>query len=348
MQLKNYAAWLKEEKAQLKVEAAPFPEAGDDELVIENKAVAINPVDWKIQSNASFKIKYPTILGEDVAGKVIDVGKKLKDKYNVGDRVIAFSNVLVRGTPFGGFQLYPTVQASTASIIPDDMTYNDAVVLPLSISTAAAGLFAEATLKLDYPETHSARSSSRAGNTREPETLLLWGGSSSVGSSVIQLAVAAGYIVVTTASPSNYSYCKALGARLVLDYHNPDIVAILIRVLRGVHVVGAYDAIGTDVTGRQCGAVLHFIGGGKLATVGSAPKIFDNVIVTQIRAGNIAGDEPEVAQKVWGEFVPAALESEELRPFPEPLIVGKGLKHVQDGLDTQKKGVSAKKVVIEL
>jgi hypothetical protein len=46
--------------------------------------------------------------------------------------------------------------------------------------------------------------------------------------------------------------------------------------------------------------------------------------------------------------VTEALEKGKLLPIPEPLIVGKGLERIQEGLDTNKKGVSAKKVVIEL
>lgn len=51
---------------------------------------------------------------------------------------------------------------------------------------------------------------------------------------------------------------------------------------------------------------------------------------------------------LWQEYITPALESGQLKCLPEPLVVGKGLESVQKGLDENKKGVSAKKVVIEL
>lgn len=347
MKLQNYAAWIPKERARLEVDEAPFPaDCGEEELIVRNYAVAVNPVDWKIQSNGGFSLKYPTILGSDVAGEVVAVGSKIKKKYRIGQRVIAHT---MRGGPaYGGFQIYPVVIAATTSLIPDDISYADAAVLPLSISTAAAGLFMKATLGLRFPEAGFDHSEPFT-RSKKTSTLLLWGGSSSVGSSVIQFASASGYAVITTASPANYEYCKRLGATLVLDYHNPDIVPILISIMKDTNVVGAYDAIATDTTVRQCANVLHASGGGKIASVGSAPDdLHKDVEVTRIGAGNIVSQEPEVAKRIWEDYVPAALKSGKFVPSPKPLVIGKGLENVQKGLDTQKKGVSAKKVEISL
>ena len=44
--------------------------------------------------------------------------------------------------------------------------------------------------------------------------------------------------------------------------------------------------------------------------------------------------------------MPKALESGQLVPAPDPLVVGEELRSVQLGLDKQKAGVSAAKVVI--
>lgn len=348
VKLKNYAAWIPSEKAQLKVGEAPFPDCSDEELVIRNHVVAINPVDWKIQSSDGFSLQYPAILGEDVAGEVVQVGSNLNNKFQIGHRVIAHSSGLGRGPAYGGFQLYPVLTAATTSLIPDDISFTEAAVLPLSISTAAAGLFMNATLGLKYPEMDLSPSRLFADNGDIP-ALLLWGGSSSIGSSVIQFASAAGYAVITTASPSNYQYCKDLGAAYVLDYHNPDIIPLLISLLKGRTVVGSYDAIGSDVTVRQCASILHALGGGKIASVGSAPDdLFGDVTVARILSGNIVSQEPEVAKKIWGSYVPSALKTGSFVPSPKALVVGNGLEEVQKGLDRQKQGVSARKVEVIL
>ncbi|MBE7179693.1 MAG: zinc-binding alcohol dehydrogenase family protein, partial [Terriglobus roseus] len=288
-----------------------------------------------------------TILGEDAAGKVVEVGSKLKHKFHVGQRIMAHTLGIGQGSAFGGFQMYPVVNPATAAAIPDDVSFAEAAVLPLSISTAAAGLFTKVALRLVCPTPESATAEPPL-KSKQKATVLVWGGSSSVGSSCIQLAAAAGYKVITTASPSNYTYCKDLGASLVLDYHNPDVVLILIGLMRGMNVIGAYDAIGTQTTGRQCATIIHFLRGGRVATVGSAPDIYRNVKIVRISSGHIVTEEPDVAEKIWGKYVPWALKEGKLKPSPAALVAGKGLDSVQAGLDRQRAGVSAKKVVIEL
>ncbi|KAF3762609.1 GroES-like protein [Cryphonectria parasitica EP155] len=362
MKYVNYASYLPAPQAALEVATAPFPSVdglADDEIIIKNKAVAINPVDWKIQSfppgNNRFNIKYPAILGEDVAGEVLYVGSSVS-QFKKGDRVLAYALGLGSGdTEKSGFQLYVKLKAIVASKIPDNIDYESAVVLPLSISTAAAGLYLQNTLGLRAPELPSSSSSSSSSPppaSKTQEALLIWGGSSSVGSSVIQLAAAAGYTVVTTASPANYSYCKGLGAQYVLDYHNPDVVAILAAVLArsGAVLVGAYEAIGTATTVRQTAAVVAALGGGRVAAVGGVPEgdLGKDVEVVSISSAQIVASEPGVARRIWGEYVPAALEAGVLKAAPQSTVVGRGLYYLQGALDLNKSGVSAAKVVVSL
>ncbi len=56
----------------------------------------------------------------------------------------------------------------------------------------------------------------------------------------------------------------------------------------------------------------------------------------------------EVGPAVWRDYVPKALEEGKLQAKPDPMVVGHGLESVQKGLDTNKAGVSAKKVVVTL
>lgn len=359
MKYVNYASWIPSSNASLEVETAPFPQPhslADDELIIKNKAIAINPVDWKIQASPDnyFGLSYPYILGEDVAGEVLFAGAAVKHLFKKGDRVLAYSMGLgADDAAYGGFQLYVKLKAIVTTKIPDGLTFEEAAVLPLSLATAAAGLYVSEVLGLRLPRIPGSAALIVSPLESDRETLLLWGGSSSVGSSVVQLAVASGYNVVATASPSNYGYVKGLGASLVLDYHNPDIVPILVQLLQRFgngKVVGAYDAIGTDITVRQTAAVLQALGGGKIASVGSTLEDAggEQVTVTRVLASKIATQEPEVARHLFGKYVPAALKVGQLLPRPRELIIGKGLYYVQGGLDINRKGVSAAKVVVTL
>lgn len=387
MKFVNYASYLVAPGAPLEVATAPFPsidDLADDEIIIKNKAVAIkyvflwpllttitniitSPIDWKIQSPSSpFKVPFPFILGQDIAGEVLHTPKNNNNNgapssaFQKGDRVIGQSQALMPPSStdsplaFGGFQLYVKLKTNTVARIPASLSYAQAAVLPLSVSTAAAGLFMRATLGLDDDDVKH--------NNNKNKTLLLWGGSSSVGSSVVQLAVAAGYRVVATASPANYGYVKRLGAAMVLDYHNPDIVAILAGLLSGLGggdgtttVVGAYDAIGTETTVRQCVGVLAALGGGRervVKRVASVGAVVDDaeggVEVVRIEATGIVTSEPAVGRRVWGEWVPRALEQGTLKAEPKAAVVGSGLYYLEGALQMNKRGVSAAKVVVSL
>ena len=60
-----------------------------------------------------------------------------------------------------------------------------------------------------------------------------------MGSNAIQLAVAAGYEVIITASPKNFDYAKRLGASQVFDYQSPTVVADIVAAFKGRKSVGA-------------------------------------------------------------------------------------------------------------
>lgn len=73
----------------LVVKEAPYPTPDADEMVVKNAAIAINPVDWKIQDYGLFIQKYPIILGTDVAGEIVEVGDNVKN-FKKGDHVVAY------------------------------------------------------------------------------------------------------------------------------------------------------------------------------------------------------------------------------------------------------------------
>lgn len=157
---------------------APYPRARENEIVIRNRAVAINPLDWIKQSIGDLIfswIRYPFVLGADCAGEVVEVGDSVT-RFAVGDRVLGHAVGTDRkrnSAAEGAFQHYTVVLAHLAAPVPDSLSYEDAAVLPLALSTAACGLFQQDQLGLQHPSV-----------TPKPtgQTLLVWGGSTSVGS----------------------------------------------------------------------------------------------------------------------------------------------------------------------
>jgi NADPH:quinone reductase-like Zn-dependent oxidoreductase len=155
--------------------------------------------------------------------------------------------------------------------------------------------------------------------------------------------------VFAVASERNAEYCRALGAREVFDYHFPDVEDELAKALKGTTLAGIYHAAGPDDAVRSCARVAERSEGKALVvTVRGAPKegLPGSVRVQAIRSSDIFEHGNEVGGKVWRDYVPGALAKGLLVPAPEPLVVGKGLRSVQHGLDVQKRGVSAKKIVV--
>lgn len=341
--MSNRAAYLTGPKANpLSVSDAAIPTPDAHEVVIQSKAAAINPVDWKVQDYGLFyeSADYPTVLGTDAAGIVHAVGSGVTN-FRPGDRVLAHLDGLAnKKASNGGFQLYPKTNQAFVAKLPDSVSFVEGAVLPLALSTAAAGLFQKEYLALPHP----AKDAQRTG-----DVLLIWGGSSSVGSTAIQLASAAGVEVATTASPRNNDYVKSLGATHVFDHSSSSVVEDIVKALQGKKFLGVYDAISEEATIKKSAEVASKLDGKKfVATVLPPPEkgLPEDVKANGLFALTIAGND--VGPAVWGKYVPQALADGSLKPKPDPLVVGKGLESVQEGLNKNKAGVSAKKVVIDL
>ncbi|GAA5872928.1 hypothetical protein JCM1840_005890 [Sporobolomyces johnsonii] len=343
--MSNRAAWIMEPKGQLKVEAAPMHKPGKDEVLVKVHALAINPIDYKIQDIGAYIEKYPFILGGDVAGVVEDTGEGVSH-VTKGDRVLGQCLCFgVQDYRHSGFQEYAIVHAMTVARIPAAVSFENATVLPLALSTAAAGLYQPEYLALPLP---SPSSPSPEGTGK---SLLVWGGASSVGSTAIQLAKASGLQVIATASPANFGYAKSLGADAVFDYKDDEVVEKLVKAFEGHQLVGAFDAVSMNGTTEKVAQVLSKVEGANklVATVLPPPeKLAAGVTAKGVFAVTVATVHPEVGSAVYHKFVPAALANGSLKTKPDPLVVGNGLEQVQHGLDVLRKGVSAQKVVVTL
>lgn len=234
--LENQAAWLPASKVKpLQIGPAPYTRPGPGQLVVKNSALGINSVDWAKQMLGETllnHIKYPIVLGADVSGIVVEVGEGVKH-FRVGDRVTAAASSITTSNPTeGGFQLYTVVHEWLAARLPENISHEQASVLPLALLTASHGLFSKDYLALDLPTVPARGKTKRA--------IIITGGASAVGSSAIQLAVSAGYEVVSTASPKNFDYVKKLGAINVLDYKSETVVTDLAAAVRDYDLAGGY------------------------------------------------------------------------------------------------------------
>jgi hypothetical protein len=274
---------------------------------------------------------YPVILGCDVAGTVAAVapGSTAATRFRAGDRVFGFS-------ANNGFQDYVTLEDKLAAKIPEGMAYRDAVVLGLCTATSAMFLFGEHYLHLDYP---------KLGAPRKGESVLIWGGSSAVGSNAIQLAAAAGYDVIATCSRKNFNYVKGLGAAHVFDYKDANITKELAAELNKGACGGIFMAAGLDdgnnATCKVAAASKHrgigFASSNFIANLGDTP---DAVSVKQPSAENF---KPfplcwfETTAATFEGYMAEALASGAYLTAPPPLVVNSdGLEGIQEAVDIMR------------
>jgi NADPH:quinone reductase-like Zn-dependent oxidoreductase len=243
--------------------------------------------------------------------------------------------------------LYTVIPADKAAILPDTISFKEGVVVPFALEAAVCALSLKQpgvampgvqtpALALPYP-------------SFEPrtlgKTLLVYGGSSSVGSMTTQLATAAGLNVIAIASERNFDMCRECGASEVFDYQDRKFVKKVIEAVARSQqeFVGIFDAISTPETYTHSLNILASLDGGHLACVHPPSKnVPDNVKAGMIFAVN------DVATPVWKDFVTLALQAGRLKCLPPPVVVGKGLEYIQEGLEMCEAGVSATKLVVEL
>lgn len=242
----------------------------------------------------------------------------------------------------GGFQNYTSLNALVVSKIPDSLPYTSAAVLPLAISTAAACLFKKETLALPLPSTSDANPPASG------KSVLVWGGSSSVGATAIQLAAGAGHKVVSVASARNIEGVKALGAAAVFDYNSASVADDIIAALEGTQFAGVCDAIGSPDAAKAWAPVYKKLGGRYGSVMPGAQGLPEGIEGDSVFAPSVALADKYIGDVVWASWVPEALQKGTLKALPEAVIVKGGLEAVQEGLDKQKQGVSFGKIVVEL
>jgi len=365
----NTAAWLMSSHAPLEVKPAPYTSPKENQIVIKNCAVAINPVDWVKRDTGSMVfpwIKCPFILGTDVAGEVVEIGHGVT-RFQVGDRVVGLASgqeEKINDPAQSGFQKYTVLLVHMTCHIPNALSYERAAVLPLGLSTAACGLFQEDQLNLQYPSVPPPKPTGKS--------LLVWGGSTSVGLNAIQLAVAAGYEVITTCSPKNFAYVKHLGASQVFDYNSMTIINDLIHAFKGKTTAGAL-AIGHQ-SGEACLDILDKCNGNKFVSMATYPipspapqslvllktasyyLSHTALLWYKSKSRNIGTKfifgftliHNGVGKAVFMDFLPKALAGGTYVSAPDPQVVGEGVEFIQAALEVQKRGMSAKKVVVSL
>ncbi|OCB88164.1 GroES-like protein [Sanghuangporus baumii] len=223
---------------EFSVGTRPIPKPGPGELLVKVHATALNPVDWAVRDYNIFVSVYPAVLGIDSAGTVEEIGEGVKG-FAKGDRVLHeghFKN------DYGTFQQYTLVPAEITAKIPSNISFDEAASVSLCLVTAAAGLYGH----VYYPEgatKYKAPWEEGGEGLYRGKSILVIGGSASVGQYVIQLAKLSGFSpIIATASLHNADLLKSIGATHVIDRKSPDVSAEARKVLNGAPLDVLFDA----------------------------------------------------------------------------------------------------------
>jgi alcohol dehydrogenase len=193
-------------KGPLQPADVPEPLVGEHDVLVQVQAAGLNLLDEKIRTGEFRRIlpyRLPLILGNDVAGTVIDVGTKVQ-RFTLGDQVYARPDKDRIGT----FAERIAVAEADLALKPASISLEEAGSLPLVALTAWQALV-------------------ERGDLQPGQRVLVHAGAGGVGTIAIQLAKHLGATVATTVSTGNIDFVRELGADFVIDYRNQDFEQLL-------------------------------------------------------------------------------------------------------------------------
>ena len=337
--MSNKAAVLKEAKGPLTIEDRSIPTPQGNEILVKNHAVAINPVDGMMQHSGYFIESYPIILGSDTCGTVEAVGPNVHH-FKKGDRVAGFAPSIATGKlDHGAFQQYPLLLECASVKIPDSMSFEEGTTLPMSVATSGGAIFT--SLEIPRPP------------TKQHGGFLVWGGSSAIGSSAVQIAASLGFKVFAVCSSRHHSYVKSLGATEAFDYSDASVVKNVTSAAKaaGVEIKYGFDCISKSVSLPHSISILDKFGGGQLAAALPWQEDVEKprtVTISTPGAFRVATDQQDFGRWLFHDWLENSLAEKTYVPSPPVEKIGGGISSITEAIEYHGKGVSGKKVVVPL
>lgn len=180
------------------------PKPKDRQLLVEIKAVSVNPTDLATRSGKEADDDSFTILGRDAAGVVVDVGPDA-ELFEIGSEVYYPSSPAVEGTEAD----YHVIDERMVARKPTNLSFTEAAALPLTALTS-------------YEVIHDRLDLFNLNQAAEDVSLLIMGAAGGVGSIASQIALTYGFDVIGTASrDESIDYLKDLGVKTIIDHSEP-------------------------------------------------------------------------------------------------------------------------------
>ncbi|RVW07405.1 NADP-dependent oxidoreductase [Prescottella agglutinans] len=194
-----------------------LPSPGPGQVVVEMRAIGVNPIDYKLYSGEFGRdpARLPVRPGVEGAGVVVAVGDEETD-VRVGEEVVVYAGA-------GAYSERVLVSAADVLPKPEPVPWESAACLLVAGGTAVDALTV-----------------TRVG---EGDVVVVQGAAGGVGELVVQLAVARGAIVVGVAWEKHHDFLRTLGAAPVLP---GDGLPERIRAVAPDGVDAVIDTVGTD------------------------------------------------------------------------------------------------------
>ncbi|WYZ37982.1 hypothetical protein EsH8_II_001488 [Colletotrichum jinshuiense] len=323
----------------------PVPEPAANQALVRISHVAQNPTD--VQSLDSNAFGDNAVLGCDFVGTVEKIGDQVS-KLAKGDTIAG----LIWGGEVNGLGAYSEYSLADERIsfrVPNSISLEEAATLPLASMTAWLAFFSKDSL--DIPRDSGSDTS-----------VLIWGGSSSVGLYAVQIAALHGFNVITTCSPRHFDLVKSLGAKHAFDYRDDGVVESIKKAAPGLKYV--FDTIGNKTSSGQASQAVDE-SGGRLCTVRPGKANTDDVTkqttVTDVLVWTAFLKDHQYGAFKWPanegdhmlatEFIeklPEWVEEGKLKPN-NPKVIPGGLDGVEKGFQLYRDGgISATKLVYKL
>jgi NADPH:quinone reductase-like Zn-dependent oxidoreductase len=221
----------------LKWEEYPDPVPGQGEVLIKVAAASVNPIDYKRRAGFTkdwYPIKFPGLIGVDIAGTVVKIGTGVKG-FDVGDKVFAMAD--------DTYAELCVVKAAILAKVPKRLDLIEAAALPLVTTTGNQLLLAT--------------------DIQAGKTVLIVGAAGNVGRSAVFTAKARGATVIAGVLKRQFDLAKTVGADQVIATDDDTAIANLLPL----------DAVADAVGGKTAEKLIAKVKpGGIYASVVGAPQ----------------------------------------------------------------------------
>lgn len=275
----------------LQLDEVPVPLAGPGQILVRVRAVGVNPVDTYVRSGAfAAKPSLPYTPGNDAAGLVEKVGGDVR-QFKSGDRVY------VGGSLTGAYAEYVLCEPAQVHPLPDKLSFSQGAAVNTPYATAYRALF--------------QRAGAVAG-----EVVLIHGATGGVGIASVQLARAAGLVIIGTGGTAEgLRLVQEQGAHHALDHRAPKYLKQIKELTggRGVDVIvemASHINLGKDLTLLAKGGRVAVVGNRGPVEINPRDAMGSDATILGVMVNNASEKEMAGIHAALG----AGLENGTLRP----------------------------------